>query len=365
HIHGEGVMVATDLAGNSTEDITAFLTDPLHIWWIIDVHSEIFPDLPDGFATKRPYFTMELDRSFNPQPAGGPPPIFTYRIYGSPDFCGPYEARSPWRPWSPNKSIDDIPNFVTEGEWVLLVVIGADEAGNVEEWPLPGSPVDGPIDLCTATPIPGARNWKRFLFTGFDAPETVIDPTFWHDVNANNNIDNEPNFGSSRLIPLPDDIGIPVRAEFLVSAIRPPGQSAPIRIQWQLIEDGVLADQFIDATTTPGSFDLGVYTANGQVRRITAPVDIATLTGQPGLGDVPLRQRPVTYVYRAAAYFDDNLDTTPDPTDNNGVFDPSAGEIMDPTPANVYFTVVPTGVSNYIKAPTDDDSQPIKEQEIR
>lgn len=110
-----------------------------------------------------------------------------------------------------------------------------------------------------------------------------------------------------------------------------------------------------------------VFTSNSQVAPIFAsnPAGIADIVGtvkappfDDYLGDVPQRQQPVTYVFRAAAFFD---------LDNSGDFNPSTTnqEIMDPTPANVYFTVVPTGVSNYIKAPTDDDSQPIKEQEIR
>jgi hypothetical protein len=218
-------------------------------------------------------------------------------------------------------------------------------------------PDDGPIDLS----LPGldelARqlpNWQRFLFSGFDAPDTRVVPTFWHDSNSNVQIDGgETSFGQSRLIPLPEDAAnIPVRAQFLVSTVRPPTGVFSYLVHWEFIRDGQLVDQgVLPLDFTSDSQVYGIFASN--------PLNPDNINGATPafpefLGDVPLRERPVTYVFRARAF-----------VDSDGNMQPSIGDIIDPTPANVYFTVVPTGVSSYIQEPTDEDSQPIKEQEIR
>ncbi len=372
--HVAARMIAEDLAGNATPDEEEFETDPLHIWWPIDVESRLVPDR-EGQATNRPTFTMQLNRVVDPQAEGGPVPIFSYRVYAADFYEGPYSPVTGWTSWSASTSIDTISSLPgVLGRWVLVVSQSADEAGNVEPWwgqrpglpplaPAPAPLENGPIDLSNPLFDEWARqlpNWQRFFYSGVAAPDTRVDPTFWHDVDIDVTIDNgEPNFGQSRLIPLPGDAAnVPVRAQFLVSTVQPPDSAAPspIRVRWEFIEAG----QSVDGDVMPF-----VFTSNSQVAPIFAsnPAGIADIAGtvkappfDDFLGDVPQRQQPVTYVFRAAAFFD---------LDNDGAFEPLDGEIMDPTPANVYFTVVPTGVSNYIKAPTDDDSQPIKEQEIR
>jgi hypothetical protein len=367
--HVAAQMIAQDLAGNETPDEEDFETDPLHIWWPVNVQSRLSPDR-EGQATVSGNFTMQLNRSVDPQAEGGPVPIFMYRVYTAPDYLGPYIPVTGWTDWSSATSISNISSIPgVLGQWVLVVCQGADEAGNVEPWwgglvgPAPTPPTDGPIDLSDPVHDEWARllpNWQRFFFSGIAAPDTRVDPTFWHDLDGDGVIDGgEPNFGQSRLIPLPSDITIPVRAQFLVSTVRPPGAVEPIRVQWEFIEAGVLQDSGV---LTP--FPDPAFSSDSQVLPMiasdaaAAPNPPYEIAGSNGifLGDVPLRQQPITYVFRAAAFFD---------IVDDGVFDPFAGEIMDPTPANVYFTVVPTGVPGFIKSPTDEDSQPIKEQEIR
>jgi hypothetical protein len=366
--HVAAQMIAQDLAGNETPDEEDFETDPLHIWWPVNVQSRLSPDR-EGQATVSGNFTMQLNRSVDPQAEGGPVPIFMYRVYTAPDYLGPYIPVTGWTDWSSATSISNISSIPgVLGQWVLVVCQGADEAGNVEPWwgglvgPAPTPPTDGPIDLSDPVHDEWARilpNWQRFFFSGIAAPDTRVEPTFWHDLDNDIVIDGgEPNFGQSRLIPLPTDAeNVPVRAQFLVSTVRPPGAIGSIRVQWEFLESGRLPDSGVMPF---------VFISDSQVAPIFAsnPANIDDIAGtfkpapyEAFLGDVPLRQQPVTYVFRAAAFYD----LPPE----NGVFEPLAGEIMDPTPANVYFTVVPTGVSGFIKSPTDEDSQPIKEQEIR
>jgi len=370
--HVEARMIAEDLAGNATPDEEKFDTDPLHIWWLLDVQSRLVPDR-EGQATNRPTFTMQLTRTEDPQAEGGPVPIFSYRVYSSLNYAGVYNPVTDWTPWSASTSIatiSSLPGLL--GQWVLVVSQGADEAGNVEPWPPVMGSDDGPIDLSPSGGVLDelARqlpNWQRFMFSGVDAPDTRVVPTFWHDLDADGVPDgNEPNFGQSRLVPLPDNLTVvPVRALFQVSTVRPPGVPAgPIRVQIEFIEAGTLVPQVPNVFPTPPA----AFTSDTQVLPVVAsslpavPDPPYEVMGTNGifLGDVPLRQQPVTYVFRASAFFD---------LDNSGTFNPdplvNPLEIMDPTPANVYFTVVPTGVPNYIQPSTDEDSQPIKEQEIR
>jgi hypothetical protein len=332
------------------------------------VQSRLAPDR-EGQSTTSGNFTMQLNRTVDPQAEGGPVPIFMYRVYTAPDYLGIYVPVTGWTDWSPATSISNISSIPgVLGQWVLVVCQGADEAGNVEPWGFDPAliPPDGPIDLSNPLDDERARllpNWQRFFFSGIAAPDTRVDPTFWHDLDGDSVIDGgEPNFGQSRLIPLPVDITVPVRAQFLVSTVRPPGAVEPIRVQWEFIEAGVVVPQISDTFPAPPA----AFTSDSQVIRMyaadapVAPDPPYEIEGTNGiyLGDVPLRQQPVTYVFRAAAFYD---------LDGSGSFNPSVTnqEIMDPTPANVYFTVVPTGVSGYLKSPTDEDSQPIKEQEIR
>lgn len=69
---------------------------------------------------------------------------------------------------------------------------------------------------------------------------------------------------------------------------------------------------------------------------------VSTNGGQ--LGDVN-RQKPVTYLFTAWAYYTGTL-----------------GVIRDPTPATAYFVVVPAGVSSFVAPQEDTNKQPIKEQ---
>ncbi|MCC6695226.1 MAG: IPT/TIG domain-containing protein [Candidatus Hydrogenedentes bacterium] len=354
--HLAGEPHAVDLAGNMTDDIADYLTDPLHIWWIINTQSRLVPDR-EGQSTNRPNFTMQLDRNFDPQAEGGPVPLYTYRVYTSAVYAGVYNPVIAWTDWSPVTSIDDIQNIPgILGQWVLVICQAADEAGNVEPWAFDPVivPPDGPIDLTDPLRDELARalpNWMRFFYTDRDSPNTRVTHTIWYDVDGDGEIDpNEPNLGAARLAPLPGDINIPVRVEFLVSTVRPAGTSATINVQWEFVDDGVLGD-----TDFGGYF--GDFASDADVKRIVASFPTGIVGAKdPYLGDVPDRQRPITYVFRASAYEDVVDDDSFVPTD---------GEQIDQTPANVYFTVVPTGVANFIREPAGEDDQPIKEQENR
>jgi len=112
---------------------------------------------------------------------------------GEQGFRGPYEAVSTgWRPWTgavawPNPGdpdfLEDLRTEI-EGRWVLLVVIGADEAGNVTPWPdalaATGNRIEVLEDAVTL------RNWYRLYVAGPGEErskmiDTRIKPSFWHE----------------------------------------------------------------------------------------------------------------------------------------------------------------------------------------
>jgi len=259
--------------------------------------------------------------------------------------------------------------------WLLLVVVGADEAGNVERWPdgsIPGTPAVNPdvID-CTISEVSDyalkAPNWQRFYIAGTPAPDTAVTPTFWH----NNYLDvlpwlrtidtddpREERFGS--VIPAPSDRSTyRVEAQFLISVSRVAVENGGNTVfLWELERDGIvvasgqLTNPAQNPLQLPEDFDpAGVDNVYDAARLTDSATGEVRLDSWPGTA----RREPINYVFRAAAWVDDPAEGTV------GVVDP--GE-RDPTPANVLFTVVPgTSVESYIAPHVSEDEQPVKSQE--
>jgi hypothetical protein len=303
---------------------------------------------------------MRLDRSFDPQAQGGPPPVFTYKVWaGDTDpatgYAGVYNEVFGWTQWSAITNIDLAQSMsatqfaAIRNRWVLIVSQGADEAGNVELWPDALFPTDDTIDLsdpAISNFVRSLPNWQRFYLTDREFPDTRVEAVYWHDINDNNVIDaGEPTF-SGPIVPMPQNAAVPVKALFRVGVVRAPGMGPePIQVGWQFVEDGIVVDQEPDAHTFSPDSEVIQFVAASPAVLPDPPYEIQDPDNF--LGD-PDRRRPVTYVFRAAAFYDAG----------GGLI------IQDLTPSNVYFTVVPTGVANYIAPPDEADAQPFKEQEI-
>lgn len=370
--HLSANLIGEDLAGNKTSDsltfepdpedfpgVRSFLLDPFQVWWIVDVQSRLTPDR-DGQTTNRATFTMRLDRSFDPQAQGGPPPVFTYKVWaGDTDpatgYASVYNEVFGWTPWSTDTNIDLAQDLspaqfaAIRNRWVLIVSQGADEAGNVELWPNARFPTDDTIDLsdpANSNFVRSLPNWQRFYLTDREFPDTRVEALYWHDINDNNVIDaGEPTF-SGPIVPMPQNTAVPVKALFRVGVVRTAGMGPePIHVGWQFIEDGLVADAEADAHTFSPDSEVIQFVAASPAVLPDPPYEIQDPDNF--LGD-PNRRRAVTYVFRAAAFYDAG----------GGLI------IQDLTPSNVYFTVVPTGVSNYVNPPDEADAQPFKEQEI-
>jgi hypothetical protein len=366
---------AYDLAGNHTSQYentagldSNWLLDPLHIWWLVNVHSILSPSSIEGNVTDRATLRMSIPTSTGAQ--GGPPHVYSYRIYEGTDYVGTYTPVTGWSAWSTSNVIGNIRDIITTDGWVLVVSIGADEAGNVEPWWKTtdfGAQADvGPIDLSLVNgtillsdQVASWGNWRRFYLSDEEAPDTVVKPLFWHERNGTEGYQNtgtaDRSFGQNLLIPLPSkaeaDAGSEVFAQFDVSALAPPGVgTANLKVYWEFLQDGVLVNfGIVDASTASFMSPLG-----------TAPVvqvAVSATATANHLGDLQNRIRPVSYVFRATAFYDSP------PLASSGK--PDGLDLKDQTPANVYFVVVPTDVGKFVNPPMDPNAQPFKEQEIQ
>lgn len=362
---------AFDLAGNHTLQYqnttgldSTWLLDPLHIWWLVNVQSVISPSSIEGAVTDRATLRMNIPTLTGAQ--GGPPHIYMYRIYeGSPDrdtgYGDTYSPVGTWSPWSNANIIPNIRELIGVDKWVLVVSIGADEAGNVEPWwkttNFAAQDDDSTIDLSLVNgtfvlsdQVASWGNWRRFYLSDAKPPDTVAKPLFWHERNGTPGYqsDADRSYGQNVLIPLPAkpdaDAGARVFAQFEVSTLAPAGSStANLSIFWEFLADGVLVAQDVAPAST------AIF------RSPAAALPVIQVDAPDGfLGDLLNRQRPITYVFRATAFVDDDTDGTVDP-----------GELQDQTPANVYFVVVPTEVGQFVNPPMDPNAQPFKEQEIQ
>jgi hypothetical protein len=356
-----------DQAGNSTnaED----LLEPLHIWYLPEAQATLSP-LYDR-EVNRPSFEWNLTRRLDPGPSEPSGPRFRYRLLksivplGSSDAVakpGPYVPvteisflNNGWSPvFSSAKRLPfewfNQPDGVIDrlaGVWLVLVVTGADEAGNMELWPTfeAGSGMTGgELPDFYNLNINAGRNWQRFMVPGpSEQIETRINAEFWWDSDMNGFADSVPDesfFGESKIIPLPPiqdfnlsrfpnpNTGVPdtllrrVEAEFRIQVVSPSTQK---KVEVEFIDVSIPAN-----STFPTLIDV-------PVGRDSVDVLLAFSGFKKFVGD-PARKQPRHYIIRAWGV-------------SNG--------IRDSTPASYAFTVVPT-IQGYIENKQSADDQPIK-----
>ena len=213
---------------------------------------------------------------------------------------------------------------------MLLVVIAADEAGNVEQWPLSDlgdiSLGDSPISVASNAGSNG--NWRRwYVAPAEQVIETEVRPNFWHDKNNQPTIEvidfGENVLGNIEIVPLSARTDEFVSVIFRIDVVPDPSIAVnSVSVQYVLEREGQAVGS-ITEDLLPG------------VSTLSVPFR--------GLGDVVTR-RPVHYVFRATGQ----------------VIDTSGRIIVDSTPANFKFVVV-DDVAEYIENRRSGDQQPIKE----
>jgi hypothetical protein len=371
-------FAARDLAGNRTVQDPGLILDPVHIWWLLNTDVELRPRLSKGAelgVADAGIFHWRLVRKENPVTTGQPKPIFQYRLWRSvyegklPEDYGPYEGPyepvpgTDWEPWSEVASMREYFLADVEGEisggYVLLVVRGQDEAGNVSPWPPAGLAPDPDPDnsdglLIDPTLVP-SLNWTRFFvgtvpggYTG--QVDTNLVPAFWHerrDQNApvpyNRDHDPDPNdpnqdgkyFGGAATVPLPAlNSGQLLLARMRLGYTLPPALAgANKEILWEFDAPGLAGLLWFDPS-------------DGQWKPVEPPFE-----GRVVLNE----QEPVVYL----AFPEDFRLKAPLYCVFRAWVDlPPPISVSDPTPATFSFTV--TGSTTALLEPKDvKDHQPI------
>lgn len=319
------------------------MLDPLHIWWLLSTDSVISPAV-EGIELPRPYFTWQLDRGYDTKSAGILKPHFTYRLWmsdtpGDSDaaYNGLYQPVTEWVQWS-DGATQLTPDFfeafgdALENRYLLLVVAGADEAGNIESWPMGELAIDTNDNI--AVLASSGRNWLRFYYPapGLEL-DTSVAATF---LNGASSIGWMSTIGW-----FPE---IEIRFTVTMSSSTPDGLDPDAKIIWQLEGDGQVI-------------------AGGQPNVQTAPVDV-TFDAERGVFRLTtinrqLLQRGVSYVFRASTY----VDLDGDDVFDSDPLDPANSEPYDSSPATVTFTVVENTPADFFDPKDSPEDQPIKVQE--
>ncbi|MBN2311742.1 MAG: right-handed parallel beta-helix repeat-containing protein [Candidatus Hydrogenedentes bacterium] len=367
YLHLAVKFVAKDRAGNMTylqeptigySDSTYIALDPFHLWWMFRARTRVLPNLEgQEVVIDKAVFNWKLRRAFDPDPAGRPRPLYTYRIWrstvaGGPGYNAVYEPVSAWGAWSETGRIgppeflaldSSVPGGVL-GYWLLLVVAGADEAGNVEPWPWEDLTLDfgGTEQVALTGAAASGSNWQRFyLQSPQNAVDTSVNAVFWHDSPTYGTLGDgdDVRLGSNTVVPMPAD-ATPARYITAAFQVTPTYESTtyPVWIKWQLF-----AENGAEITAAPPDVPAG---PSGQT------VALPFVQG----GSFPLlpsaTNKEVSYVFRAFVFIDD--DSIP------GY---SSDDTADPTPANLQFTLVYESVGEFLGPRDSKDDQPIKVQQ--
>jgi hypothetical protein len=255
-----------------------------------------------------------------------------------------------WSPWTPETLIDVVaPNLVDAlpqngltDTWILMVVLGADEAGNYELWP------DDDLILGVGEEITindrTRKNWLRFKLTSGEGElDTTVTYELWHN-GGNDEIlsaaDGDINFGAAGSVTRPDPAsGLRVEALFRLGVVMPPnleGPNSQIRVAWSLKREG-LEVAYGTLAAHPDQYEY-----SGEIRMLQIPGVLAA-----DLDHMPAGRDEVSYVFEAFAFLDENNNDDWDPRDLSDPLDP--GEMVDSSPATVHFKVVrDTSMGDYI-----------------
>lgn len=380
---GEDVPFEKIFTENDFDPLEGYANDqqpivgPVNLWWLLTANTKLNSTVPPSGDARAPSFTWELTGTPDPRataitnPTNSVERLYNVAIFRSiPDanndgqrdtreemYDGPYEMLTGWEDWGSVTAYsaelvetlveNSVPDGIDDGVWFLLVVVGADEAGNVETWPtnqLQISPasIDGGnsspsrIDFVAETGEE-ERNWVRWFRPPVgDIIDTRVTPTFWHeDLQQLPNIGpdfGEPNFGDAEVIPLPSPQTYPdqqvIGARFRIRTIT---DDPDAEIEWTLDEDGDRIDG--------GTIDANDIAGNEFI--LTLPFDTSfSNLNIDAFGDV--NRQPRYYVFRATTVNDDGT--------------------RDTTPANVQFVVV-DDVAEFIQSRRTRDVQPIREQD--
>ncbi len=369
-LHLSGTFVAVDRVGNSSLSNTGVTapSPPLHIWWIPGTETAT-PVQLSMESSDFPRLSWDMTRSYNlglevlPE---NPVPLYTYRVWrcsleGQDNGTAPYEPITDWAEWSPN--VKSIPPTALGGEvsfqyldqyhplrnrWVLVAVGGMDEAGNVEPWPTSELGLDLVSGELTVPDQESGKNWMRFFVPGSSATvDTSLAARFAYDNPL-------ADLGAATVIQYPQSSLRRILGTFDVGMVLPASAA----------RDAAHCPYVILELEREGAVIMRVGLQNCSGDRATLqlpqdiekpPADLVSVSGQlmPSapfvLGDP---NNVVNYALRATTV-----------CWVQGLNPSDYVEVTDPSPASVYFKVVPKSIETYLQPPGTEEPFKVYERE--
>ncbi|HOF41727.1 MAG TPA: IPT/TIG domain-containing protein, partial [Candidatus Hydrogenedentes bacterium] len=248
-------FVGEDRAGNVT-GLTlneGDALDPLHVWWMTRVQTALLPNL-DGEEVGVLPFSWHIDRATALEPEAQDleaRPRFIYRLWFSDGFSDIYTPMNPpydvWSAWTHETRLADAaPNLADTlrrngygDKWILMVVLGADEAGNYELWPSADLTLSGAQEVEAIDRT--RKNWMRFKLSSGELDTTVVHE-LWHNGDTPGSYetlrvaDGDINFGAAATVTRPDpSTTLRVEALFRIGVVLPASlEGKDIAVRWSL-----------------------------------------------------------------------------------------------------------------------------------
>jgi len=363
----EGIPTARDRAGN---EVTA--PNSLVLWWMWRAQAEI-TNGPRDTQTLSPRFDWKLRRNIKGPDAADVAPIVPYvkaKLWRGADPATDreistmlWEAVTGWSGWisgpiTPETDMGGSPLSVllqanqndpdpTVSHTLMLTVVGADEAGNVQPEGVASDTNTVPI---TVTDLGNSCVSYTWWYNGQSQENVSVDTearvtlSEWRRNTANNTDSETRPYGSVTRVPLPPKEAPPLYDYLKLRAVLTARLPETIRravingetnvaqawIKWTLYEDGnPVANN--NAAVGPGVDFVDII----------LPVSPATATGLV-FGDMKNRKREKRYVLTAQTV----LRTKSYGTDGTAFPD---RVVSDPTPASVSFTVYPKEVDDNLR----------------
>ena len=242
-------MVVRDRAKNTSD--TARL-NPVELWWMQYAEAKLMGNY-GGNAVSSPIFSWELVRaSTAPTNAAPCEPLFRYRLWGAsasvPGTQALWEAVTPWTDWTRDTGTSIDPGILEENlnRQLMITVLGADEAGNVQTADLVlGDSFEGVQGLRQAGVA--FDYWRNQGLAG--TVDTTVSARFWHEDAEGGEL---RDFGAGPRIPLPtapERVG--VQFDFGIKASLPSNTVLTWEIRDVDNPGVVVAGDTIDNPSTP------------------------------------------------------------------------------------------------------------------
>lgn len=363
--HSAFKFAPIDAAGNiaAEED----LLDALHIWWLLRMRTEFTQSYGAAPVIRTPNFEWRKRFAITGQEkirSEDARPVYTFRLL--------QKATEPANPNGLYVPVTSIPTVLDLQGWSIdgytydtgigprwfsrpggvfsqpalldtyleLVVVGADEAGNVE-------------------PLSEAARQRFLISSVANFEDTTVTGFFWHGIvqqpsGIPTSLTASPiAFENAQIVPLPGKINFDppngvlnqvVQAQFQVTATTE-DESLPagsLLVYWELFENGLRI-----ADGSSGAGNGLVQIPDGSFGAFRSPASLTFFLGDQ------FREKSINYLFRARAFVDVEINGV-----FNGLFDEGIDR-SDATPANYPFIVAPT-VEGFIEDKTNPDEQPVK-----